>query len=219
VELPDTANTLAALKSIRGARPDGAPIYVILDNLSAHKGKEIRAWAARNKVELCFTPTYASWANPIGAHFGPLRSFVIAGSDHANHCTLTPSPAQILALAQQQRPPSRRPCGPQGRCGPSSAPHTTSHKARARSVSQIKAGGCGGQVPSVGRVSGRDERDQGPAGPPEARRHGVGNPLPGRPRTKPEQGLKPSSGPVTPGRPWPGAGVERHHRHVMTTRG
>ena len=32
------ANTLAALKSIRAARPDGAPIYVILDNLSAHKG-------------------------------------------------------------------------------------------------------------------------------------------------------------------------------------
>ncbi len=28
-------NTLAALKSIRAARPDGAPVYVILDNLSA----------------------------------------------------------------------------------------------------------------------------------------------------------------------------------------
>jgi transposase InsO family protein len=74
------ANTLAALRSIRRARPDGAPIYVILDNLSAHKGKQIRAWAARNKVELCFTPTYASWANPIEAQFGPLRTFVIAGS-------------------------------------------------------------------------------------------------------------------------------------------
>ena len=83
------ANTLAALKSIRRQRPDGAPIYVILDNLSAHKGKAIRAWAARNKVELCFTPTYASWANPIEAQFGPLRTFVIAGSDHPNHPALT----------------------------------------------------------------------------------------------------------------------------------
>jgi transposase len=46
------------------------PIYVILDNLSAHEGTAIRAWAARNKVELCFTPTYASWANPIEAQFG-----------------------------------------------------------------------------------------------------------------------------------------------------
>lgn len=53
-------NTLAALKSIRAARPDGAPIYVILDNLSAHKGADIRRWAGKNKVELCFTPTYAS---------------------------------------------------------------------------------------------------------------------------------------------------------------
>lgn len=81
-------NTLAALKSIRAARPDGAPIYVILDNLSAHKGTAIRQWAARNKVELCFTPTYASWANPIEAHFGPLRTFVIAGSNHQSHAAL-----------------------------------------------------------------------------------------------------------------------------------
>ncbi|MGW3996300.1 transposase [Amycolatopsis sp. NPDC004772] len=82
------AHTLAALKSIRAARPDGAPIYIILDNLSAHRGNAIRTWAARNKVELCFTPTYSSWANPIEAHFGPLRAFVIAGSDHPNHPVL-----------------------------------------------------------------------------------------------------------------------------------
>lgn len=54
------ANTLAALKSIRAARPDGAPICVILDNLSANKTPATRACAAKNKVELCFTPTYAS---------------------------------------------------------------------------------------------------------------------------------------------------------------
>ncbi|GAB3852756.1 hypothetical protein GCM10027610_081590 [Dactylosporangium cerinum] len=79
------ANTLTALKSIRRARPDGAPIYTILDNLSAHRGAKIRQWAARNRVELCFTPTYSSWANPIEAHFGPLRMFTVAGSNRANH--------------------------------------------------------------------------------------------------------------------------------------
>lgn len=79
-----TANTLAALKSICAARPDGAPIYVIMDNLSAHKEK-IRVWAKKHRVELCFTPTYASWANPIEAHFGPLRQFTIANSNHPNH--------------------------------------------------------------------------------------------------------------------------------------
>nr|WP_280867756.1 IS630 family transposase [Streptomyces sp. SAI-127] len=83
------ANTLAALKSIRAARPDGAPIYVILDNLSAHKGADVRRWAKKNKVELCFTPTYASWANPIEAHFGPLRQFTIANSHHPNHTVQT----------------------------------------------------------------------------------------------------------------------------------
>nr|CEL22759.1 hypothetical protein [Kibdelosporangium sp. MJ126-NF4]CTQ89899.1 hypothetical protein [Kibdelosporangium sp. MJ126-NF4] len=30
----------------RAARPDGAPIHIILDNLSAHRGATIRTWAA-----------------------------------------------------------------------------------------------------------------------------------------------------------------------------
>ena len=83
------ANVLAALQSIRAARPDGQWVYVILDNLSAHKGTKIRAWADRHRVELCFTPTYSSWANPIEPHFGPLREFVLNNSNHPNHIVLT----------------------------------------------------------------------------------------------------------------------------------
>lgn len=82
-------NTLAGLKSIWAKRPDGQMIYVILDNLSAHKRSNIRLWAAKNNVELCFTPTYSSWANPIEAHFGPLREFVLNNSNHPNHVMLT----------------------------------------------------------------------------------------------------------------------------------
>ena len=82
-------NSLAAIKSCRKARPDGERIYVILDNLSAHKAKKIRDWCAKNNVELCFTPTYSSWANPIECHFGPLRDFVLDNSDHPNHTVLT----------------------------------------------------------------------------------------------------------------------------------
>lgn len=82
-------HTLAALKSIRAARPDGAPVYVILDNLSANKTPAIRAWAAAHHVELCFTPTNASWANPIEAQFGPLRMFTMANSNYPNHTVLT----------------------------------------------------------------------------------------------------------------------------------
>jgi hypothetical protein len=33
----------------------------------------IRTWAQRHKVELCLTPTTASWANQIQAQFGPAR--------------------------------------------------------------------------------------------------------------------------------------------------
>lgn len=83
------ANVLAALKTIRAARPDGEMVYVILDNLSAHKGPKIRDWAQRHRVELCFTPTYSSWANPIEPHFGPLREFVLNNSNHPNHIVLT----------------------------------------------------------------------------------------------------------------------------------
>ena len=50
-------HTLAALKSIRAARPGGYRLFVILDNLAANKTPAIRRWAKRENVELCLTPT------------------------------------------------------------------------------------------------------------------------------------------------------------------
>jgi DDE superfamily endonuclease len=61
---------------------------VILDNLSANKTPPIQRWAKRANVELCFTPTNASWANPIEPQFGPIRTFVMGGSDYHNHTVL-----------------------------------------------------------------------------------------------------------------------------------
>ena len=52
------------------------------------KTPAIRRWARRENVELCFTPTNASWANPIEAQSGPVRTFVMGGSDHRNHPAL-----------------------------------------------------------------------------------------------------------------------------------
>jgi transposase len=80
--------TLRAIQAIRASIPDGEPVHVILDNLNHHKNRDVRTWCAANNVELVFTPTYASWANPIEAHFGPLRQFVIANSDHPDHPAL-----------------------------------------------------------------------------------------------------------------------------------
>jgi transposase len=81
-------HTLAALKSIRAARPGGYRLFVVMDNLSANKTPTIRRWAQRENVELCFTPTNASWANPIEAQFGPVRTFVMGNSDYRNHPAL-----------------------------------------------------------------------------------------------------------------------------------
>ena len=81
-------HTLAALRSIRAARPDGYRLFVITDNLAADKTPAIRRRARRENVELCFTPVNASWANPIEAQFGPVRTFVMGGSDHRNHPAL-----------------------------------------------------------------------------------------------------------------------------------
>ena len=83
------AHTLAALNSIRAARPDGAPIYIVLDNLSCNTTPAIKKWAGAHKVELCQTPTNASWADPIEAQFGPLRMFTMANSDYPNHIVLS----------------------------------------------------------------------------------------------------------------------------------
>jgi hypothetical protein len=74
-------------------------VHVILDNLNHHKNHDVRDWCAANNVELVFTPTYASWANPIEAHFGPLRQFVIANSDHPDHPALAGPSAPTSAGA------------------------------------------------------------------------------------------------------------------------
>jgi len=41
-------------------------------------------WRQRDERGGC-----ASWANPIEAHFGPLQTFVVAGSNHPNHAVAT----------------------------------------------------------------------------------------------------------------------------------
>jgi hypothetical protein len=126
-----TANTLAALKSIRAARPDGAPIHIILDNLSAHTGVDIRRWAKKHKVELCFTPTYASWANPIEAHFGPLRQFTPTNSNHRN-------PAQTRALHRYLPWRTSTPVTPT--CSPPSARNVPASAARRASAGADRKG-------------------------------------------------------------------------------
>jgi transposase len=57
-------------------------IYLIADNLSAHKTPDIRQWAQANNVELVFTPTYASFLNRIECHFWAIGEFVVNNADY-----------------------------------------------------------------------------------------------------------------------------------------
>ena len=112
-------HTLAALKSIRAARPDGAPIYVIMDNLSANKTPPIRTWAGKNKVR----PVLHAHQRVVGqpdrgtvralAHFHDGR----LGSSQSHRAG--PPPPGLPHLAQRQRTPPRRP----GRPAPRTRPH------------------------------------------------------------------------------------------------
>jgi transposase len=79
---------LGRLVRIRAARPDGYRLFVIMDNLAANKTPAIRRWARRENAGLCFTPANASRANPVEAQSGPVRTFVMGGSDHRNHPAL-----------------------------------------------------------------------------------------------------------------------------------
>jgi len=61
----------------------GTPVPAVARLVAAEPGT-VRAV----EVELCLTPTNASWADPIEAQFGPLPMFIMAGSDHPNHVAL-----------------------------------------------------------------------------------------------------------------------------------
>ncbi len=81
-------NTLVALKQIRARRSDGKTIYLISDDLSGHKGEEIRTWCAKNTVEACFTPAYRSCASPIEYQFGPLRELLNNNFHYPSHVVM-----------------------------------------------------------------------------------------------------------------------------------
>ncbi|WSY64508.1 transposase [Nocardia sp. NBC_00881] len=67
------------------ARWRAEKLYVIADNFSPHKRREVREWAAANNVELVFTPPYSSWLNWIESEFAALRYIALNGTDHRSH--------------------------------------------------------------------------------------------------------------------------------------
>jgi transposase len=96
---------LAFLKHLYRRHP-GRELHIILDNLSVHKHATVLAWAARRRrcrricwiarnargrrLQLHFTPTYASWLNQIEIWFRILTKAVVKDG-------VWPSKAQLVA--------------------------------------------------------------------------------------------------------------------------
>jgi hypothetical protein len=77
---------LLRLRPVRAAAGPALPRRV--PGAAQTAGPAIRRWARRENAGLCFTPANASWANPVEAQSGPVRTFVMGGSDHRNHPAL-----------------------------------------------------------------------------------------------------------------------------------
>lgn len=68
---------LIFLKSLARCYPR-RELHLIMDNLSMHKHEDIKKWLKRNKrIQVHFTPTYASWLNQIELWFSILARKIV----------------------------------------------------------------------------------------------------------------------------------------------
>ena len=74
-----SADFVQFLTTVVATQPAGRAIHIILDNLAAHKTKQVQAFlAAHPAVRLHFTPTYSSWLNQVELWFSKIERDVIA---------------------------------------------------------------------------------------------------------------------------------------------
>lgn len=88
---------LGVLRLLRRRYPMDRRIHLILDNFSPHQKDRVRWYCRENNIHLIWTPTNASWLNPIESHFTPVKEFVIRNSNYKDHAELA------LALKRYMR--------------------------------------------------------------------------------------------------------------------
>jgi transposase len=76
---------LEVLKLLRRRYGPERRIHLILDNFSPHAHAKVRRWCRANRIHLVWTPTNASWLNPIECRFTAVKRFVIENSYYASH--------------------------------------------------------------------------------------------------------------------------------------
>jgi transposase len=80
-----STDVLAAFRRLRVCYPAGVRIYLLMDNLSSHKQKDVSTFIEGNKREVAWTPTYSSWLTATEAHFTSLKKFVLSSNDDMSH--------------------------------------------------------------------------------------------------------------------------------------
>ena len=58
--------------------PETLEVHIIVDNYATHKHPRVKGWlAARPRFHVHFTPTYASWLNPVEIWFNRITQQAI----------------------------------------------------------------------------------------------------------------------------------------------
>ena len=111
---------LSFLKYLRSLYPILVLLYMILDNASAHTVTRVLEYARKHRIRLVFTPTNASWLNPIEPHFTPLRKFAINNSNPKSHEEIARNIRRFIAWRNKhhpEQPPPRKRRRKEDRCG------------------------------------------------------------------------------------------------------
>jgi transposase len=75
---------LAFLKQVAKAYPR-RQLHVVVDNYATHKHQRVRAWLGKHpRVQLHFTPTYASWLNLVEVFFAIVERQTLRRGDFAS---------------------------------------------------------------------------------------------------------------------------------------
>lgn len=79
------ADFVAFLSAIDTSVDPAQEIHVVLDNLATHKAPVVHRWLLRHpRVQLHFTPTYASWLNLVERFFGLLTAKALKRGSHTS---------------------------------------------------------------------------------------------------------------------------------------
>ena len=98
---------LIFLKSLARCYPR-RELHLIMDNLSMHKHEEIKKWLTRNKrIQVHFTPTYASWLNQIELWFSILARKIVRRGVFSSKQELVSKIMKFIKLYNKEAKPFR----------------------------------------------------------------------------------------------------------------